>query len=114
MVIQSPREAHKSYTLCMDVVALDTGNENAMFACLEIEYGEEGEKDAPINTGEVKKSVIYYEMDFGMNTVIRKKDYPVGATAHMLIPVPGSGDGPGGVLVLQEDELLYRGTKDEQ
>ena len=34
MIIQSPREAHKSHTICMDVVALDMGNDNAMFACL--------------------------------------------------------------------------------
>lgn len=25
-VIQSPREAHKSHSICMDVVALDVGN----------------------------------------------------------------------------------------
>lgn len=47
-----------------------------------------------------------------MNTVIRKKEYPVDPSAHMLIPVPGAGDGPGGVLIVQEDSLLYRGTKD--
>jgi splicing factor 3B subunit 3 len=33
-IIQSPREAHKSHSICMDVVALDVGNENAMFTCL--------------------------------------------------------------------------------
>jgi splicing factor 3B subunit 3 len=28
--------------------------------------------------------------------------------ANLLIPVPGSGDGPGGVLVCAENFLLYR------
>lgn len=28
-------------------------------------------------------------MDFGMNTVIRKKEIQVDPTAHMLISVPG-------------------------
>ena len=71
-----------------------------MFVCLEIDYGEQSDKEAPINTGEIKKSLVYYEMDFGMNTVIRKKEYPVDPSAHMLIPVPGGADGPGGVIVL--------------
>lgn len=35
-----------------------------------------------------------------MNTVIRKKEVPVDSTAHMLIPVPGAEEGPGGVIVL--------------
>lgn len=47
-------------------------------------------------------------MDFGMNTVIRKKEIPVDPTAHMLISVPAGSDGPGGVLVVLEDYLLYK------
>lgn len=43
-MIQSPRDAHKSHSICMDVVALDVGNENAMFVCLEIDYGEVEDK----------------------------------------------------------------------
>jgi len=39
-------------------------------------------------------------MDFGMNTVIRKKESTVDRTAHMLIPVPGAPEGPGGILVV--------------
>jgi splicing factor 3B subunit 3 len=52
-------------------------------------------------------------MDFGMNTVIRKKENPVDPTAHMLIPVPGYPDGPGGVLVVLEDYLFYKNNKEE-
>lgn len=43
-----------------------------------------------------------------MNTVIRKKEVQVDSTAHMLISVPSGEDGPGGVVVLLEDFLLYR------
>jgi splicing factor 3B subunit 3 len=66
-----------------------------------------------VNVGGVRKAVVYYEMDFGMNTVIRKKEVPVDPTAHMLIPVPAGSEGPGGVLVVLEDYLLYRGGTDE-
>lgn len=47
-------------------------------------------------------------MDFGMNTVIRKKEISVDPTAHMLISVPAGNEGPGGVLVVLEDYLLYK------
>jgi len=53
-------------------------------------------------------------MDFGMNTVIRKKEIPVDPTAHMLIAVPAGSDGPGGVLVVLEDYLLYKNNNEEQ
>lgn len=95
----------------MDVVALDVGNQNAMFVCLEIDYGEIEDKEALINVGGVKKSIVYYQMEFGMNSVIRKKDVQVDSTAHMLIPVPGCDDGPGGIIVLLEDFLLYRNDR---
>lgn len=74
----------------MDCAALDVGNDNAMFVCLEIDYGETDDKEALVNTGAVRKNISYYEMDFGMNTVIKKKEAVVDQTAHMLIPVPGS------------------------
>lgn len=64
--------------------------------------------------GGVRKAVVYYEMDFGMNTVIRKKEVPVDPTAHMLIPVPAGSEGPGGVLVVLEDYLLYKGGGAEE
>lgn len=35
-------------------------------------------------------------------------------TAHMLIPVPGFPDGPGGVIVVLEDYLWYKNNKEEQ
>lgn len=34
LVIQSPKDAHKSHVLYLDVVALDTGNDNPEFACI--------------------------------------------------------------------------------
>lgn len=49
-----------------------------------------------------------------MNNVIRKKDISVDHSAHMLLPVPGSGSGPGGVLVVLEDFLLYKGSKEDK
>lgn len=38
LTISSPLEAHKSHTLVFDVVGIDVGFENPMFACLELDY----------------------------------------------------------------------------
>ena len=42
------------------MVSLDTGSDNAIFVCLEMDYGEVEDKEAIVNTGGVKKSVVYY------------------------------------------------------
>jgi hypothetical protein len=55
-----------------------------------------------------QKHLTYYELDLGLNHVLRKWSDPVDNGANLLIPVPGSGDGPGGVLVCAENFLLYR------
>jgi len=40
LFLHSAREAHKSHSICVDIVALDTGSENAMFVCIEMDFGE--------------------------------------------------------------------------
>jgi len=52
-------------------------------------------------------------MDLGLNHVIRKNIIPVDRSAHMLIAVPGD-DGPGGILVVCEDYILYKRVDHEQ
>lgn len=50
---------------------------------------------------------MLYELDLGLNHVIRKSSEPVDNGANLLIPVPGGEDGPGGVLVCAENYLIY-------
>ena len=38
LTISSPLEAHKAHTLVYDIVGVDVGFENPMFACLELDY----------------------------------------------------------------------------
>ena len=40
LTISSPLEAHKSHTIMFDMVGVDVGFENPIFACLESDYGE--------------------------------------------------------------------------
>lgn len=64
----------------------------------------------------VPKGVCLWEMDLGLNHVIKKVTLPVPSSAHCLIPVPGGGgsDGPSGVLVCCENFLLYKKLDHEE
>lgn len=108
ITISSPLEAHKPNTLCFDMVGIDVGYENPLFACLEVEYGDIDSPFSAVNTGEGRKVLTYYEMDLGLNHVIRKACVEVDITAHMLIQVPGDPDGPGGVILICENFLIYK------
>jgi splicing factor 3B subunit 3 len=113
MTISSPLDAHKSNTICFDLVALDVGYENPLFACLEVDYGDSDNKNSSINTGEHQKLLVYYEMDLGLNHVVRKNYENVNNSAHLLISVPGSTEGPGGVLVFCENFVIYKKSNHE-
>lgn len=113
MTISSPLEAHKSHTICFDLVGLDVGYENPLFTCIESEYGDSDNPNAPVNTGKFQKLLVYYEMDLGLNHVVRKNYESIDNTAHMLVPVPGSTEGPGGVLVFCENFVIYKKTNHE-
>lgn len=42
LTISSPLEAHKPHTILYSICGVDTGYENPMFGCIEIDYeGEE-------------------------------------------------------------------------
>ena len=57
---------------------------------------------------EPQKQLVYYELDLGLNHVLRKWCTPVDNTAHLLIPVPGGTDGPSGVLVCSENYITFK------
>src|SRR5690606_34913306 len=57
---------------------------------------------------ETEKMLVYYELDLGLNHVVRKWSEPVDRTANCLFQVPGGTDGPSGVLVCAEDSIYYR------
>ena len=90
LTISSPLEAHKSYTIVFHIVGVDVGFENPLFACLEIDY-EESDNDP---TGEVatrtQQTLTFYELDLGLNHVVRKYSEPLEEHANFLISVPGS------------------------
>lgn len=108
LTISSPLEAHKPQTLVFAMVALDVGYENPIFAAIEVDYSESDQDPTGRAYDEVEKLLVYYELDLGLNHVVRKWADPVDRTASMLFQVPGGADGPSGVLVCAEDNVTYR------
>lgn len=103
LTISSPLEAHRSRHLSLSTVALDVGYENPQFASLEIDYS-----DLELSDIDMKKQLTFYELDLGLNHVVKKHSEQVPETSNLLIPVPGGSDGPSGVLVCSSNKISYR------
>ena len=52
--------------------------------------------------------LVFYEMDLGLNHVVRKYSTPVDNSAHLLIAVPGEPYGPSGIIVVCENMISYK------
>ena len=114
LTISSPLEAHKSNTLVFAMVGLDVGYENPVFAALEIDYSDIDQDPTGQAYEDVEKQLVYYELDLGLNHVVRKWNDPVDRTATMLLQVPGGADGPSGVLICGVDNITYRHINQDQ
>ncbi|RHY15498.1 hypothetical protein DYB36_006057, partial [Aphanomyces astaci] len=109
LTISSPLEAHRSHAIHFDIVGVDVGFENPIFAILEVDYSEHD--DGTLGVADAVKSLVYYELDLGLNHVTRRWSEPVLRSANKLIAVPGGTDGPGGVLVCSEGWIVYKNER---
>ncbi|KAF5094205.1 hypothetical protein DV451_005068 [Geotrichum candidum] len=106
VTISSPLEANTSRTLVYDVVGVDMGYENPVFAALEVDYGSIENQNGDIP----KKKLTFYELDLGLNHVVRRWSEHVDRHASLLLQVPGAdGDNlaPSGVLVATKNYISY-------
>ena len=85
LTISSPLEAHKSETILFSVVGVDVGFENPVFAMIELEYTEADQDSSGEAAQEVEKKLTYYELDLGLNHVVRKWSEPISRTANLLL-----------------------------
>ena len=108
LTISSPLEAHKSRNIVFSIVGLDCGFDNPIFGAIELDYGEAEQDPTGEAAKEAQKHLTYYELDLGLNHVVRKWTDPCDNGANMLIAVPGGNDGPGGVLVCAENFVIYK------
>ncbi|XP_030832053.1 splicing factor 3B subunit 3 [Strongylocentrotus purpuratus] len=113
LTISSPLEAHKSNTFSFHIVGVDVGFENPMFACLEIDY-EDADSDPTGEAAQATQQLLtYYELDLGLNHVVRKYSEPLEEYGNLLIAVPGGSDGPSGVLICSENYITYKNLGDQ-
>ncbi|KAI0786785.1 CPSF A subunit region-domain-containing protein [Abortiporus biennis] len=115
LTISSPLEAHKNNAIIHHIVGLDVGFENPTFAALEVDYSESDQDPTGEAFNAAEKMLTYYELDLGLNHVVRKWSEPTDPRANLLVQVPGGQlassdryDGPSGVLVCCEDHIIYR------
>ncbi|ROT40397.1 hypothetical protein SODALDRAFT_290612 [Sodiomyces alkalinus F11] len=113
LTISSPLEAHKPGIHVLSMVALDVGYANPVFAALETDYTEADQDPTGHAVDEVETQLVYYELDLGLNHVVRRWSDPVDPTASLLFQVPGGNDGPSGVLVCGEENITYRHSNQE-
>ncbi|KAJ7591583.1 hypothetical protein C8J56DRAFT_567727 [Mycena floridula] len=67
ITISSPLEAHRNETVIYDMVAVDVGYDNPLFAVLEVDYSGNASG----------KNLVYHELDLESNHVVRKSSQPV-------------------------------------
>ncbi|KAJ6569520.1 CPSF A subunit region-domain-containing protein [Mycena capillaripes] len=115
ITIPSPLEAHCTGTIIHHIVGVDVGFENPLFATLEVDYTDSDQDHTGDSTKLANKMLTYYELDLGLNHVVRKWSVPTDPRANLLVQVPGgqimttgSFEGPSGVLVCCEDHIIYR------
>ncbi|KEI42808.1 uncharacterized protein L969DRAFT_92232 [Mixia osmundae IAM 14324] len=115
LTISSPLEANKAHAIIHSIVGLDVGFENPLFAALEVDYSESDQDDTGAAFEAAEKMLTYYELDLGLNHVIRRWTDPTDVRANMLIALPGGQsttsehfDGPSGVLVCTENYIIYK------
>ena len=115
LTLSSPLESHRPGHLCQALIALDSGLEHhPAFATIEYDFGELDNKQLespkspiPIDLEKEKKQLCYYELDQGLNTVVRKWSEPIPFESQIIIPVPGGSDGPGGVLIFSPGKIIH-------
>lgn len=121
LTISSPLEAHKSHAIIHALVGLDVGFDNPTFAALEVDYEEADRDPSGEAVQETEKLLSYYELDLGLNHVVRRWSSPVHPKSSALIQVPGGynqntsrWEGPGGVLVCSEGYITYKHSVGEE
>lgn len=102
VALQSPLEAHKSSIATIALVALDVGFDNPVFVAIE----------RPYEPADASKLLVYYELELGLNHVVRKHSSKIPDDSYVLLSVPGGTDGPGGVLVCSTGRITYRSLMD--
>ena len=110
LAISSPVDASLDGNIVLDLAGLDNGYHNPLWGALEAQLlGLDG-GGGVVPGGEPDIGLVFYELDLGLNHIIRHDPIPVHKSSHRLIPVPGGEFGPSGVLVCVQGGVVWVGT----
>lgn len=96
--ISSLLEANNSGTVTFAMCGLDVGFEDPLFAAIE----------SCTSSQSAKKSLTYYELDLGLNYVVKKYTEDAPKSANFLLSIPGGIYGPSGVLMCSKGLIQYK------
>ena len=96
--VSSLLEANHSRTVTFAMCGLDVGFENPLFAAIE----------STTHSQSGKKRLGYYELDLGLNYVVKKYTEEAPESANFLLSVPGGIYGPSGILVCSKGLVQYK------
>lgn len=99
--IMSPVEANRNHLLTYDIVSMDIGYENPIFAAIETDYSNKIDE-------KTVKLLNYYEFDLGLNHVILKNTETIPDSSNHIISIPGGFDGPSGILLCSKGMIQYK------
>ena len=85
LTISSPLEAHKSHTIIFSVVGVDVNFDNPIFAAIELDYSDADQDPSGIAAANAQKHQTFYELDLGLNNVVRKWSEPIDNGANKLL-----------------------------
>eukprot|EP01087_Luapelamoeba_hula_P013056 TRINITY_DN3708_c0_g1_i1.p1 TRINITY_DN3708_c0_g1~~TRINITY_DN3708_c0_g1_i1.p1 ORF type:complete len:1235 (+),score=206.04 TRINITY_DN3708_c0_g1_i1:98-3802(+) len=108
LTISSPLEAHKASTIIFSITGVDVGFDNPIFAAIELSYQDADHDPTGQAAQNAQKHLTYYELDLGLNHVVRKWSEPIDSGANKLVTVPGGSEGPGGVLICCENFVVWK------
>lgn len=81
----SPLEAHKQNAIISAMIGVDVGYDNPLFACLETSYDESDQDWTGEAFERAEKMLTFYELDLGLNHVVRKWSEATDPRANMLV-----------------------------
>uniref|UniRef100_A0A3B4ZQQ2 Splicing factor 3b subunit 3 n=1 Tax=Stegastes partitus TaxID=144197 RepID=A0A3B4ZQQ2_9TELE len=80
------------------------------FIIIKTEADNDPTGEAAANT---QQTLTFYELDLGLNHVVRKYSEALEEHGNFLITVPGGSDGPSGVLICSENYITYKNFGDQ-
>ena len=109
--ISSPIEANLENLICFDIVGIDIGYENPFFVSLEVNYGDQYDKHSILNTGVIKKKMVFYEIDLGLNSILKKKEIFVNNNSLKILNLNKEKNRDACFFLVCKNEIFLYDTK---